>query len=202
MIFSQCIWRICNDKQDLTWLTLSKGNISLVNSIELFQQVNITNFALMDFAQPPSKASYDPKLYFQFIKPRVSFHNLWSSRGHHALLIVLVHQVNFILKEMAFTEGDIVDYAECIEVTFFALSLLNLVLFLITTIRFGRQSHWSSATPFWSHSCRFIWSLLCLCLLIVFGLCGVFIDSDFYSVCTSASGGVRCQRCNLLQAQG
>ena len=90
MIFSQCIWRICNDKQDLTWLTLSKGNISLVNSIELFQQVNITDFALMDFAQPPSKASYDPKLYFQFIKPRVSFHNLWSSRRHHALLIVLV----------------------------------------------------------------------------------------------------------------
>ena len=90
MIFSQCIWRICNDKQDLTWLTLSKGNISLVNSIELFQQVNITNFALMDFAQPSSKTSYDPKLYFQFLKPRVSFHNLWSSRGHHALLIVLV----------------------------------------------------------------------------------------------------------------
>ena len=159
MIFSQCIWRICNDKQDLTWLTLSKGNISLVNSIELFQQVNITNFALMDFAQPSSKTSYDPKLYFQFLKPRVSFHNLWSSRGHHALLIVLVHQVDFILKEMAFTEGDIVDYAECIEVTsFLRFHFLNLVLFLITTIRFGRQSHWSLATPLWSQLYRFIWS--------------------------------------------
>ena len=68
---------------------------------------------------------------------------------------------------MAFTEGDIVDFAECIEVTsFLRFHFLNLVLFLITTIRFGRQSHWSLATPLWSQLYRFIWSLLCLLIVL------------------------------------
>ena len=51
---------------------------------------------------------------------------------------------------MAFTEGDIVDYAECIEVTFFALSLFEPRPFLnhnsskITIILRERHLFWES----------------------------------------------------------